>query len=76
MFDYQCNKCIEEGKGIGNSFHVVAKTFYKLKDTDILMCYRHWHQANRPKHDAYGSYAEVSDVIRTFKKSKKLWNKI
>ena len=67
MYDHQCIKCNEEEKYIRNSFDVAARTYYKLKGK-IMLCYRHWHQADRPKPEIHGSYGEVVDAIRNEKK--------
>jgi hypothetical protein len=59
-----CLKCQEEGRYIKNSFDTVTKTYYKISDT-IMMCYRHWHQSNRPDYVIKGDYDSVN---RTMKK--------
>lgn len=69
MYEHQCKKCNEEGKYIKNPFDVVAKTFYKLKG-ETLLCYRHWHQSDRPKPEKFGSYGEIVDMIKAEKLSK------
>ena len=68
MYIHQCSKCIEEQRGINNSFDVAARTYYKLKGS-IILCHRHWHQADRPKPEMYGSYGEVVDAIKYDEKS-------
>jgi hypothetical protein len=68
MFEHQCKICNKEGKYIKNSFDVVAKTFYKIKG-DLIMCYRHWHQAGRPQKELHGSYGEITEAIKLEKQS-------
>jgi hypothetical protein len=59
MFNYQCKKCLEEGKSIKSDFDTVTKTFYKMQGDEEILCFKHWHQSNRPKEQYKGIYESV-----------------
>ena len=58
-----CLECIKEERKVTDTFQVVGKTYYKLKDSkkesNNLLCYRHWHQAGQPKYEFKGDYLDV-----------------
>jgi hypothetical protein len=61
-----CKQCT---KPITSSYDAVCKTYYRLEDLSVL-CYRHWHQANRPWFGDTGEHSEVfceASVNRTIK---------
>ena len=49
-----CKNCPE----ITDVFYTIGKTYYRLEDKSVL-CYRHWHQANKPKYTFKGEYYDV-----------------
>lgn len=49
-----CPKCAE----ISTMYETIGKTYYRLDEKNVL-CYRHWHQTNRPKFVDRGDYDEI-----------------
>ena len=50
-----CKHCEE----ITDMFNVIGKTYYRMDDKDDVLCYRHWHQANRPEFLDAGEYYDI-----------------
>lgn len=50
-----CIKC----KPIKNIYDTIGVTYYELTEDKSVLCYRHWHQAGRPKSKVNGEYSEV-----------------
>ena len=77
-----CKECLQ----IQTMFDTIGKTYYRI-DEEKVLCYRHWHQANRPKFVHKGDYreifsnqsiAKVKDINKDekFKNPKRIWNGI
>lgn len=63
-------------KPTNDNFQTVGKTYYLLSNKTVL-CYRHWHQSNRPSYVLSGDYQSVMNfkksqeiIFRTVKRSK------
>ena len=65
-----CFKCSEEGIN-ATQFSVVSKTYFKLKDINDILCYRHWHQLKRPPYDIKNDYFEVIKYLSIINKQQK-----
>jgi hypothetical protein len=55
-----CKKC----KEYNSLYETIGKTYYKMKD-DSILCYRHWHQANKPEFIEFGEYMSIYSKIKT-----------
>jgi len=65
-----CFKCLEEGVNT-TQFSIVSKTFYKLKEVDDILCFRHWYQMGKPSYDIKNDYKEVIEYISRINKPAK-----
>lgn len=54
-----CTQCPLTKK---DNFSHIGKTYYILPDLTI-MCFRHWHQAGRPKYVHYGEHGPVQTKL-------------
>lgn len=50
-----CKKCTK----LETIFNTIGKTYYKLKDEDTILCYRHWHQSRRLEFEEKGEYSQI-----------------
>lgn len=55
---HNCTICPPKKASKDNNFSVIGKTYYILQDRSV-MCFRHWHQANRPKFLFKGEHSVV-----------------
>jgi hypothetical protein len=49
-----CTQC----SNITTLFDTIGKTYYRL-DEETVLCYRHWHQLNRPKAYDKGEHYQI-----------------
>ena len=59
-----CKKCKEPS----NLFDTIGKTYYRLKEDDSILCYRHWYQTGRPEFKQKGEYNELFSKSTYIKK--------